>query len=672
MQKKSTQQQKQSFLKRMANSQFTTLIVSFLLLLAVVTLIWWQYFGKHQDSKQASDGLAVAENISGNIGNYLQMSYLEGQNNYLEARQYYGSLSQWLDGDADFRGRAFLGYLYVGDYERAAVFFDTLENVTADNAGPRYPNTGVRSWLGQAGGYGVKPYGDWENLLHAMRLIRAGHAALAREYMENISLDNFVFRYMVPRLAYLTYDNIEDANASRHFSQLEAELLAHSSLLLSYAVMNHDWQEVISYIDETESALPLAAKGYDTQIFYLHALYHSGQKQKALNILDDFADAHNIRSLSYADIRQGIMDDNLQPLPQKLDYYINLQILDLIQQLQSRQIALEESILLARLGLYLTPNQPHFYSAIADITTLKLEENLDDDIDYQDVLTIRESLAQAYQDEGFPRWVKVTNQLSLSSIYSDNAYRSIERKISKDYLKQAVTILQDLQQEYPKIHHFYQQEGNLWRVHQEYKKALRAYNKTFEILPLPDYKPHYPTFEDVKDVMENAEQAAFLQNEAVKQWRPFYRLFYLRGTIYERLKMQDESDKDLLFAVSLRPQDGNILNYLAYGWADRGVNIDEAIYLLQIAVDRERNSGAVIDSLGWAYYKKGDYQLAVSTLELAIQFLPYDVEVNEHLGDVYWQLDYKRQARFQWQRTLELDPDEERVKIIKNKLKNGL
>jgi hypothetical protein len=59
-------------------------------------------------------------------------------------------------------------------------------------------------------------------------------------------------------------------------------------------------------------------------------------------------------------------------------------------------------------------------------------------------------------------------------------------------------------------------------------------------------------------------------------------------------------------------------------------------------------------------------------LEKAVQLRPNDQTINDHLGDAYWRVDRRIEARFQWRRALSMDPDPELVTEIESKLKQGL
>jgi Flp pilus assembly protein TadD len=114
------------------------------------------------------------------------------------------------------------------------------------------------------------------------------------------------------------------------------------------------------------------------------------------------------------------------------------------------------------------------------------------------------------------------------------------------------------------------------------------------------------------------------------------------------------------------------LNFLGYSWIDRGENLHQALAMVQKAVDANPKSGAMIDSLGWAYYRLGQYNAAVDKLEQAVAIEAGDPDVNNHLGDAYWRVGRQTEARFQWTRVLTLEPSDKLRAEVEAKLKNGL
>ncbi len=110
------------------------------------------------------------------------------------------------------------------------------------------------------------------------------------------------------------------------------------------------------------------------------------------------------------------------------------------------------------------------------------------------------------------------------------------------------------------------------------------------------------------------------------------------------------------------------MNYLGYGWVDRGQRLEEALALLQRAAALRPNAGHILDSYAWANFKLGRLDEAHHALERAIEASPSDPAINDHLGDVYWALGRRIEARFQWTKALALDPEPALRAAIERKL----
>lgn len=147
-----------------------------------------------------------------------------------------------------------------------------------------------------------------------------------------------------------------------------------------------------------------------------------------------------------------------------------------------------------------------------------------------------------------------------------------------------------------------------------------------------------------------------------------WRLFFARGATQERQGRWAQAEADLQRALELAPDEPEALNYLGYGWVDRGERLDEALAMLRRAVALRPDSGHIIDSLGWAYYRLGRYDEALPHLERAVELAPNDPTINDHLGDVYWALGRRIEARFQWSKALTMQPDAAAEAAIKQKL----
>jgi tetratricopeptide (TPR) repeat protein len=148
--------------------------------------------------------------------------------------------------------------------------------------------------------------------------------------------------------------------------------------------------------------------------------------------------------------------------------------------------------------------------------------------------------------------------------------------------------------------------------------------------------------------------------------------FYFRGICYERSKQWPKAEADLKKALDLFPEQPHVLNYLGYSWIDQGVNLDRGMDMIKRAVQQRPDDGYIVDSLGWAYYRTGNYEEAVKQLERAIELKPEDPTINDHLGDAYWRVGRTLEAKFQWAHARDLKPDPEELPKIEAKLENGL
>ncbi len=204
----------------------------------------------------------------------------------------------------------------------------------------------------------------------------------------------------------------------------------------------------------------------------------------------------------------------------------------------------------------------------------------------------------------------------------------------------AMKYLQNLVNEHPNDEDALSALGNLQRAHDHYAEAAATYTKAIAISTKP----------------EKANWA----------------LYYFRGIAYEREKNWPPAEADFKHALELFPDQPLVLNYLAYSWVDKGLNLDVALPMLQRAVELRPTDGYIVDSLGWADYKLGHYEEAVKELERAIDLKPGDPVINDHLGDAYWRVGRKLEAHFQWNHARDLGAEPEDMPRILDKIAHGL
>ena len=211
---------------------------------------------------------------------------------------------------------------------------------------------------------------------------------------------------------------------------------------------------------------------------------------------------------------------------------------------------------------------------------------------------------------------------------------------SLEKIDDAKALLQTLITAYPDDMRPYYTLGNLLRGNKEYAEAVAVYTKAIERLGPVD--------------------------------KSDWVVYYQRGVCYERIKDWTNAEADLKKALELDPGQELALNYLGYSWVDQNLNVKEAMDLIRKAVQKRPNDGYFVDSLGWAYYRQGDYQQAVKHLERAVELKPDDPVINDHLGDIYWKIGRHLEATYQWKQALDLKPEPEDEKKIRKKLETGL
>jgi len=182
--------------------------------------------------------------------------------------------------------------------------------------------------------------------------------------------------------------------------------------------------------------------------------------------------------------------------------------------------------------------------------------------------------------------------------------------------------------------------GNILRSRKQYADAVDVYNRAIALISKPD--------------------------------RRHWVYYYARGTSYERLKNWPNAETDLKKALDLYPDQPLVLNYLGYSWIDQGIHLDEGMRLIERAVAVKPDDGYIVDSLGWAHFKRGNFAEAVRYLERAVELRPDDPVLNDHLGDALWKVGREREARFQWDQSLTLKPEPEEALKTRRKIDEGL
>lgn len=192
----------------------------------------------------------------------------------------------------------------------------------------------------------------------------------------------------------------------------------------------------------------------------------------------------------------------------------------------------------------------------------------------------------------------------------------------------------------------------------------------------PDLPIGHISLGDALRQADKYEEANAAYTQAIELMDPsdprLWFVFYMRAIGFHLTENWEQAEPDFRSALALNPDQPQVLNYLGYSLVERREKLDEALQMIETAVTAQPQNGAIVDSLGWAYFVLGRIDEAVEPMERAAELEPVDPVVLDHLGDVYWSVGRRLEARFQWQRALSFDPEPEEAIRIRRKLEVGL
>ncbi len=252
------------------------------------------------------------------------------------------------------------------------------------------------------------------------------------------------------------------------------------------------------------------------------------------------------------------------------------------------------------------------------------------------------SLGDLYEDLKKPDLaIKSYDRVPASSPLARNAQIQMAVDLdSLDRTDESTKLLEKVIAANPKDTEAIIELGNVQRGHKEFADCAKTYSKAIDAVPDPQ--------------------------------KSNWVMFYFRGICYERSNQWPLAEADMTKALALYPDQPLVLNYLGYSWVDKGVHLDQGMDMIRKAVEQRPDDGYIVDSLGWAYFRTGNYDEAVKNLERAVELKPEDPTINDHLGDAYWRVGRRLEAHFQWSQAVDLKPDPEDLPKLETKLEHGL
>jgi tetratricopeptide (TPR) repeat protein len=110
-------------------------------------------------------------------------------------------------------------------------------------------------------------------------------------------------------------------------------------------------------------------------------------------------------------------------------------------------------------------------------------------------------------------------------------------------------------------------------------------------------------------------------------------ILYARAMAYENLEKIDLMENDLRKILSIDSKNSNTLNALGYSLIIHTKRYDEAYNLLIKAYHYDPGNAAILDSIAWVEYKKGNYTNALNYIEASYN-RDKDPEIIEHYCEI--------------------------------------
>ena len=512
------------------------------------------------------------------------------------------------------------------DYDRAAHYYvKSIEKgmVNEDILGKTYIILTSKGNIKEAVKYAniARQKGDnnsFIDLINAIHEFKSGNYRLSRSVLNNINETTYK-KLISPLFSAWTYvaegdyTGAIDSLKSLKDKEVEAIYHLHAGMIAEQFNKTTDAEKHYKkIIDDKANDISFRA----LQIIS-NFLVRNHKKDEAISLIGRYYGASNIKEmLSSLNKKIKQSDSSIKPIVKTAELGVGEVFLEIALLFKSVPAGYEYAQIYMAISEYFNSNNDVTKIAMADI----FEERflLDKANTYYD--SIKKDSEMYY-----PAQMKKANNLTSNEKYDE-----------------AIVVLKKLLKSNPKNFQILFNLGDALRISDKQEEAIKYYNQAID--------------------------AIFYESE--KYWPVYYALAVSYDKNNEWLKAEQSLEK----ALELSNRHPQVLNYLGYSWLKNDTNIDKAVSYIVEAYEKEPNDGVIIDSLGWVYFKTGDYTNAIIYLEKASELNPQNAIISDHLGDAYWCGGRKNEAIFQWKQALNQKEEKEELNLkkVKNKIKNGL
>ncbi|MBR5154763.1 MAG: tetratricopeptide repeat protein [Alphaproteobacteria bacterium] len=346
-------------------------------------------------------------------------------------------------------------------------------------------------------------------------------------------------------------------------------------------------------------------------------MVRNNRKEEALNLVNKYYGASNIKEM-LASLSEKIKesDSTTQLIVNTPNIGAGEVFLEIALLFKSIPVGYDYAQMYMAISEYFNPNNDVVKIAMADL--------------FEDRFLLKD--ANKYYDT-----IKKESEL-----YYPSQIKKANNLMAQEKYEEAALVLRKLLKNNPKNFQVLFNLGDVLRISDNQKDAIKYYTRAIDSI--------------------------FYENE--KYWPVYYAL----AVSYDKSDDWKNAEENLNKALRLSNRHPQVLNYLGYSWLKNNSDLDRAVSFILEAYEKDPNDSVIMDSLGWVYFKTGDYENAIVYLEKASELNPRNAIISDHLGDAYWLGGRKNEAVFLWNQALlqKEDGDEISHKKIRSKIKNGI
>ena len=206
----------------------------------------------------------------------------------------------------------------------------------------------------------------------------------------------------------------------------------------------------------------------------------------------------------------------------------------------------------------------------------------------------------------------------------------------------------------------------LYKLGNDYAKATSTIENA--IKTQDDYAPFYALYASLLDDQKQYEKGVAMLKFATQKFADNAQLRFYLGSMQDRVGDRESTVTNMKEVLKLDHDHVAALNFLAYIYAERGINLPEAESMVRHAHSLQPGDGYIMDTLGWVMYKQGKVQDAIKMLEAAYKTQPDESVIAEHLADAYYQQQMPERAKRLYLKAAGLESNAQTVAKIREKI----